>query len=498
MSGSSSSGRGRPNVLFIQTDSQDGRVLGCTGHPAMGRATPNIDALARDGTLFGGAYCNNPICCPSRSSMWSGQWTHHCGGWNNFKGLEPGTPTFQTRLDEAGYLTQTFGKLDYLSGSHTVRARVSAWTRSASILRPAYSDHAPVVRDDDSVRVHEHDWRKIDDSTAWLSNVASSDDRPFMLYVGISAPHPGFTTSRLYHDRIDQEGIAMPPEDEQDHPVMRYMRTCKNWEHGWGEDMMRRVRGVYFAMIAEVDAMVGRLLGALDELGLAESTYVIFTSDHGEMAGEHRQYYKMCHYEPSARVPLIVRGPGVRRGARTESLVSLVDMYPTLMDLAGAPHPDGLDGQSLMGELTGQAATGHDQVLAECHDSSCSTGSFMLRRGDWKYIAYVGYAPQLFDLAADPWEIRNLAGARPDIVAEMDRRLRDIVDYEAVDARIKAHDRRSFAEWRGQERAAGTYERTMARIHSGWDAADAPVSPWTAEDEARIERWLAGDEPGRA
>lgn len=121
--------------------------MGCMGHAATRRATPNLDALAAGGVLFRNAYTNNPICCPSRASMWSGQFTHHCEGWNNYKGLEPDTPTFRTRLDAAGYRTQTFGKTDYLSGHHTVRARVSPWTRAANIRRPAYNMHGPKIFD---------------------------------------------------------------------------------------------------------------------------------------------------------------------------------------------------------------------------------------------------------------------------------------------------------------------------------------------------------------
>jgi len=490
----SPAGRGRrANILFIQCDSMDGRVMGCMGHPAMRRATPHLDALAAGGVLFGNTYSNNPICVPSRASMWSGQWTHHCEGWNNYKGLESDAATFRTRLDEAGYLTQTFGKTDYLSGSHTIRARVTPWTRAAGIPRPSYRDHPPTLREHDQPRVHEMDWSDVDRGIEWLSGAARSPSRPFLLYLGIRAPHPGFTTSWTYWDRIDAAGVKVPPADEQDHPVMRYMRTAKNWEHGFADEMARKVRRVYFAMIAEVDAMVGAVLSAVERLGLGESTYVIFASDHGEMAMEHRQAYKMTLYDSSARVPLIVAGPGVRRGAAVEGLVSLVDVYPTLMDMVGVEHPPGLDGHSLMPELTGRAGRRPDWVLGEFHGTACNTGTFMLRRGDWKYIVHVGYEPQLFDLREDPDEVRNLAGSRPEVVAEMDARLRQIVDPEAVDARIKEHDKRSFRQWRAEQKAAGTYEQTMARVYSGWDGLeedDPAISPWTEKDEKVIDQWL--------
>ena len=117
----------------------------------------------------------------------------------------------------------------------------------------------------------------------------------------------------------------------------------------------------------------------------------------------------------------------------------------------------------------------------------------MLRRGRWKYIAYVGYEPQLFDLQTDPDEIRNLAADRPEVVDEMDGLLRQVVDYEAVDARVKQYDRDSFRRWRAEQRRAGTYERNMALVYSGWDGlTDDQTAPWTKADEDQIERWLAG------
>ena len=482
----------RHNILFIHTDSWDGRVLGCMGHPAMRRATPNIDRLAARGTLFRNAYCNNPVCCPSRSSMMSGLFTHHCEGWNNYKGLEPGDPTFRTLMDDAGYQGEYHGKTDYLSGAHTIRARVSGWTRSANIARPQYRMDPPRMIPDQGGRDHEPDWQDVDRTLKWLQN-AGADDRPFMLYLGIRQPHPAFTASQRYLDMIDEDGVHIPRPDREDHPAMRYQRLVKNWEHGFSDEMVRQVRRIYFAMCAEVDAMVGRVLDELEAKGFADSTYVVFSSDHGENAMEHNLFYKMNMYESSAHVPLIVAGPGVAKGHQVQRPVSLVDLYPTYMDMSGLDTPSGLDGHSLMPELAGGSADRPGWVLSEYHDSAVNTGNFMLRLGDWKYVVYVGQPPQLFNLKDDPDELCNVATARADVVRRIDGLLRSIVDYEAVDAKVKAYDRASFAEWRVGTKSEGVYEPTMARIFAGWDGVnpeDAP--PWTAEDEALIDEWLKG------
>jgi len=396
----------RTSIVFIHCDSMDGRAMGCMEHPAMERATPNLDALARRGTLFRNAYSNNPICCPSRASMLSGQYTHRCEGWNNYKGLEPGDPTFLDQLVRTGYQMQILGKTDYLSGAHSIRARVTPWTRAANIHRPTYRMPAPRIIDSYEERVHKRDWEDVDRTVQWLRE--RDDEAPFFLYVGIRAPHPAFTISRQYLELINAENVGIPPPDEDDHPVMEYQRVQKNWMHGFADETVRGVRRIYYAMIAEVDAMVGRLVEVLEELDLLESTCVIFSSDHGELALEHRQFYKMSMYEGSVRVPLIVTGPEVQRGNRIEDLVSLVDIYPTLMDMAGIGPPGGLDGCSLMPELADGASQRPDWVLSEFHDTTCNTGNFMLRRGDWKYIAYVGYEPQLFNLQTDPDEVHNL------------------------------------------------------------------------------------------
>ena len=486
----------RQNILLIQTDSHDGRIMGCMGHPAMRGATPNLDRLAARGVLFRNAYTNNPVCCPCRASMWSGQYTNHCEGWNNYKGLEPDTPTFLTHIDDTGCRTRVVGRTDHLSGKHTVRARVAAWTRSANIMRPAYREPAPEIIESDEECVHERDWGWAGEAATALREFAAEPGKPFFLYLGTGSPHPPFRTSRRYLALIDEAGVTVPPEDEAllEHPVMKYRHAVMNWRHGFDDEMVKQVRRIYFAMCSELDAMMGVVLDTLDATGLTDSTTVIFTSDHGESAMEHHHWYKMSMYEPSARVPMIVAGPGLPQGQVIDDPVSLIDIFPTLMDLAGVEHPPGLDGHSLLPVTRGEPSDHPDWVLSEFHDTPMNTGLFMLRRGDWKYVAYPGYEPQLFNLAEDPDEITNLAGLRPEVVAEMDRTLREIVDYEAVDAKVKAYDRAAFREWRDEQKAAGTYNDQMARIYSGFDnVPDEEIMPWTGEDEAQIERWLAED-----
>jgi arylsulfatase K len=481
----------KPNIIFFYPDSMDGRAMGCVGHPAMRRATPNMDALASRGVTFRNCYSNDPVCVPSRSSMWTGTHTHTCEGWNNHKGLEPEDPIVTDLLEEDGYVVKRFGKVDFLSGRHTLRARLSAWTNRALIERPCYNHGAPSILDGDRERYHTGDWRTVDRAVDWLRNEGASGGKPFMLYLGINKPHPGFTAGERYMRMIDADRIEMSPPDETGHYSIQFTKIQENWKHGFDQDSVHRIRHIYLAMIAEVDAMLGHLMNAVRELGLDKNTYVIFASDHGETCFEHDLYYKMLPYEPSVRVPMIIAGPGIEAGRTADELVSLVDIYPTLADMTGLPKPDGLHGHSLMTEATGKPSVRPPHVLSECFDSAIPSGWFMVREGDWKYVLYYGYEPLLFNLKEDRWEVRNAAPTNPKKAAEMDRLLRSLVDVDEVIERNERYNKASFRRWRQIQMSAGNYEQLMALVFSGFDHLEPKdTQPWTAEDEAKIKAWM--------
>jgi arylsulfatase K len=493
----------KPNVLFIFTDSWDGRMLGCMGHPALRNATPNVDRLAQRGTMFRNTYSTHPICCPQRANLWSGQYSFHCESWNNHKGLEPGTRTFKDRLEgEAGYVFGSelggFGKHDYLSGRHTHLARMTAWTGPADIELPVYPPEEPEVIEEDRVVVDEGDWDKAEQACRFLEAQVGAED-PFFCYVGLNLPHPAFRTSRHWLDRIDVDAVDIPRHDETDHPVIRYQRTVKNWGHGFDEETVRRTRAIYFAMIAEVDAIVGKIVDRLGELGLADNTVIVFGSDHGELALEHQDWYKMSMYEASVRVPLVVAGPGIRENAVVDDLVSVIDLHPTFTDLAGLEPSPGIDARSLTPSLTTPRAerdAHRESAFAMFTGSTMNTTAYMLRHDRWKYIAYVGYPPQLFDLEADPEELDNRAVEEPEIVGKLDDKLQEIGDYEEVHRRVIEYDKASFREWRRRAKAGEfsteeygnkgtpltTYEEIMKNSYHGFGP----------EHEQKLESWLAG------
>jgi arylsulfatase K len=492
----------RPNIVFFHAESWDGRALGCMDHPAMQRATPNIDSIAKAGALFRTTYCSHPICCPSRANMWSGRYTHHCESWNNHKGLEPGDATLMDLLHESGYVFAAddhrdigIGKSDYRSGGHSHLARVTAWTGGADIRLPVYGrgshDLHITARDRNA---WDRDWSRVEAAKEFMEDHANGE-HPFFLYISTSAVHPSFRTSSHWMNRIDQDRVEIPPDDLDAHPVIEYQRINKNWTHGFEPHTVRMFRSAYYAMCAEADSMVGEIDETIDDLGLRDSTYFIFTSDHGEVCTEHRLWYKMNMYEGATRVPLVMRGPGIAPGGKIDNIVSLIDIFPTISEIAGVQTPGNIDGESLMPLASGETEESRNWALALHTGTASNTTMFMFRRGKWKYVAYPGYPPQLFNLADDPHEIRNLAGERSETVEAIDRELRGIVDYQEVHDRCMRYNKAAFRAWRDRARAgefrdtsysrseddpATTYEEIMANCYLGW----------SREHEEKLDRWL--------
>jgi arylsulfatase K len=468
------------NIIYIQTDSMDGRVMGCMGHPAA--YTPNLDALAARGSLFRNAYCNSPICVPSRSSMWSGQYPHVVESWNNDTGLPEDTMTFESVLKRNGYRTEIIGRADHYSGKHSLSNRVADWTRTAKLdIRRKDAVLKVKFIDEPLIRVREKDWNSVDVALSCIDDCASDPETPFFIHLGLLHPHTGagFNTSRYYLDRIDPQQVGLPAQDSEIHPVCEYMRVAKNLPENMSPDEILQIRRHYYAMVAEVDEMVGTVMKKLEEAGLSESTYIMFNSDHGEMNLEHGQWKKMAMYEASVRVPMMITGPGVRPGSTCGEPVSLLDVFPTLMDMAEIEQPAGLQGSSLLPYCLHGSFDHPDWVMVQYNCCLQPTGSYMLRMGDWKYIAYPGYPPQLFHVLDDPDELHNRCDSEPETTDAMDRKLRSLIDYEEVNAYVKKYDLSSFRQWR-DSLSDQAYHDAMKQI----------FGEWTSNEEQSIRKWL--------
>lgn len=480
--------------------------MGPAGNRSLAGATPHLDSLATEGVTFSNAYSNCPVCNPSRASMFTGQYPHYYDCWNNHEGIRPEIPTLFDVFDASGYRTIPIGPLDYMHGMHSIRDQVGSWTRSAGIERPISRTPVPVVSRTDDFFGNDRRWT--DEAVSAIHRVAR-DDTPSYIYLTTGLVHPAFQAHPRHMEAVDAGAIEIPPTlsdiDATTHPVMRYTRATKHCENRFSEPLVREIRHVYAAMVAAMDELLGQVLEAIRAAGIEEHTWVVFSSDHGEMAGEQNQVLKRTMFEPSIHIPLIIRAPGARSGARFDTPVSLIDLYPTLLEVARIDYqrargtlsstkaklPDSPVGESLVPQVLGDAERKRDWAVAEYHGDRCLTGTWMMRRDRWKYIRYEGFDPQLFDIEADPWETEDLAQSRPEVVTELDALLTDEIDCREIDARAKRYDRASFVAWRETARRNGIYEETMSRVYSGFDRlCIEDIVRWRPEDERQIEEWL--------
>ena len=279
----------------------------------------------------------------------------------------------------------------------------------------------------------------------------------------------------------------------------------------WGnfsDEEIQAVRSTYYAMNVETDYLLGTVLNASYANGWdASNTLFVFTSDHGDMNMEHRQQLKNSMYEGSARIPLFFAGPSVHKGKLVENVTATIDVLPTLLQLGGGTPDAAMSGYSLLSELTGAGAAAHpDYVTSQYHSNMGNTGSFMVRKGKWKYIqfghflrAFADYQPQLFDLDADPLELKDVSAENADVVSELEAILVDEYNYEYVDCVAKWNDFVLFEEFQWQLYNTSTLKTRLKSAYTGFDDDDwQTIVDWRQEllnttnttCEEHAERWL--------
>lgn len=470
----------KPNVIFVHVDSMDGRTA-LQESPAL---TPNIDHLAERGVRFENTYCAAPECVPSRAAIWSGRRPDQTGVWSNGHGLTPNYPIIMKHLEENGYDTNFIGRHDFLSGSHSLSANLSSWTRAVpKFAIPSEARPKPEIKDSQEMRVHSTDWSHSDECVKWLKDRLNSSaaSKPFMLSCGFSCPHPSYVTSKYWYDKgVNHSAITMPvwAEENKMHPVQLYETITKNCSGNWSDDEVHTIQATYYAMVAEADAFVGQIFSFIENSSYIENTVIVFWSDHGDMTMDHKQFYKETTLEGSGRVPLVIAGPShmMKQNVIVKRASSLIDLFPTVMDVTGTPHPEGLAGWSLATDLglihsSNQSSPHPDWALCQAHMDHSNTGQFMIRQGDWKYIYYAaGYQAELFNLAKDPGEVTNVADSNPDMVKQLHSILTSQLDPEQVDKAAKKFDKDSFIAWKNSlgEKYSSVIGSSAIRWHPEW------------------------------
>jgi arylsulfatase A-like enzyme len=464
----------RPNVLLIMTDQQKATAIRMYGNPDV--PTPALERLAARGIRYDQCYTPHPLCVPARVSFWTGRYSHETGSRTNEIPMPAGASHFARTLKEAGYRLALVGKNHCFEGEDVALfdyqyifshqgpddpeddqvAEVVRWIRNPSGQHSPTGDRpAPGPARVNPYRAEHCPTAVLERKTIEFLEQQAGSETPFCAWISIPDPHGPLQCPEPYASMHPPESITLPPwsADDLDQKMerIRVFRDMLGYDR-LSEEMIRQRVSIYYGMIRFLDDAVGKIVEALERLGMAEDTIVAFCSDHGDYSGEHRLTDKSSTFlESMTRVPLIVSWPGhLPEGAVERSLVSLLDVVPTCMALADVPLPDGIDGRVLPGcggeprdavfseygaggprlrladlprllEQRWQDQTPRLPLLrwreAEGHPK-------MVRMERYKYV----YDPtdevdELYDLEADPWEHRNLASSKEH--ADVRRRMRD-------------------------------------------------------------------------
>ncbi|WP_238335628.1 choline-sulfatase [Serinicoccus kebangsaanensis] len=496
--------RGAPNIVLIQADQLAPHYIGAYGDEAA--RTPHIDELAREGAVFDRAYCTTPLCAPSRASMLTGRLPSDLGCYDNGDDFAATEPTFAHLLRSAGYHTALVGRMHFIGPDqhHGFEQRLTTdvypadldmvpdWDRPLDQPLQWYHDAAPVFDAGAAVATVQQDFddevvfstlRHLNDRAR--ADQAAGERQPFLLVTSFIHPHDPYEPPAEHWERfadVDIPAPAHPEVPEPDPHSHRLRQMCGFDRRPPGADDTRRSRRAYYGAVSYVDDMVGRIRARLTSLGLADDTVIIVTSDHGDMLGEKGLWFKMSPYEQSSRVPMIVHGPeGLVPQGRFANPVSLLDVLPTLLELAGEEPADESDtpvrGVSLLEsarrERRGARPTDRD-VLVEYLAEGTHRPQVTLVRGPFKLVVCPGDPDQLFDLDTDPDELRNRADD-PDL-AEI-----------ALSLRAEVEGRYDLAALEDSVRSSQRRRRVVAEALS-----TGRPRPWDLVPEAQ-QRYVRGD-----
>lgn len=459
------------NTLIIMSDEHNPKMLGCAEHKLC--KTPNLDALAARGTRFTKAYTTSPICVPARASFATGRYVHEIEYWDNSIAYDGRVEGWGHDLQRAGIPVESIGKLHYrreedpvgLDRQHvpmhikdgvgmvqlSIRRQFPAFKvpprHEASITRGAGPGESEYTR---------YDRRIADLACGWLAN-AQQGKKPWVLFVSFVTPH--------YPLVAPEEFFRMYPVDAMPDPKFGPGSGFK--PHPWfthyfapdpnaatGSRQQRVAVAAYLALCSFMDAQVGRVLNALEATGQSADTRVLYTSDHGDNVGARGLWGKSNHYEEAGGIPFIVAGPGVPAGKLCGTPVTLADAQPTILQSAGLPHGSNPAHSKSLLEIAREPDDEQRIAFSEYHAAGAPSASYMIRKGRYKYIHYVGYEPELFDLESDPEEGTDLAGdpAHRETVKAFDAMLRGILDPEEVDRRANEAQRQLIESRGGPEK----------------------------------------------
>jgi choline-sulfatase len=457
------------NILLVMADQLAPHFTGTYGHPVV--QTPNLDALAARGQRFDAAYCHSPLCAPARFSFLSGQAISKIGAWDNAAEFPASVPTMAHYLRAMNYRTVLSGKMHFIGPDqlHGFEERLTTDIYPADFAWTPDWEHA-----EERIDKWYHNMRSLHEAgqAAWTYQIeydeevgtaasrrlydlardraAAADERPFFMVASFIHPHDPYVARPEWWNRYDPAAIDLPHPwnaDELDPHSRRIRAGIEADVVPHSEDQIRNARHGYYANTTYFDDWLGRLVTVLEETGQLDDTVIVVTADHGDMLGEKGSWFKMSFFERSARVPLVIAGPGVGTGSNAAAC-SHLDLLPTLLDIAtdaGSVMPElgiDLEGRSLWNAASGGSDV-MDETTGEYTAEMTAHPMFMIRRGSLKYIHCDGDPPLLYDLAADPEERTNLAAdpAHSDRAAAFATEVTDRWDSAAIREEVLASQR---------------------------------------------------------
>lgn len=446
----------RPNVLLLLVDDLK-PSFGAYGDRWV--QSPNLDALAASGVRFDAAYCNQAVCAPSRNNLLTGARSTSLGIYNlgtHFRNAVPDAVTLPQYFKQHGYHSAGIGKVFHIGHGNTndelswsvpfqpdkvidyvlPESTGGQLTREEALFSNKSARGLPRGAAWERVEVDDNayaDGRIASEGIERLRKYDQSGE-PFFLTLGFTKPHLPFCAPAKYWDLYDPDQLPMPQFEQQPAGAPEYAGKTIGELNQYkpvpenpplSDDLKRTLIHGYYAALSYMDAQVGRVLDELQRLDLADNTIVVLWGDHGYHLGDHGTWTKHTNYEQANRIPIIIRAPGVTRpGSESAALIESVDIYPTLTELAGLPHPSGpqpIDGQSLLAVLTDPSATVRDHAY-HCFPRAGRLGQ-AVRTDRYRLVKWKRFgAPdntaeyELYDYQEDPLETKNLASDRPDVV----------------------------------------------------------------------------------
>lgn len=449
----------QPNIVMMMADQMAADVIGALGHPSV--KTPHIDKLVENGVTFENAYCNSPLCAPSRASFVSGKLPSKIGAYDNGSELSADTPTFLHHLRHAGYETVLAGKMHFIGPDqhHGFEKRITRDIHTTSFdLTPDWTKgvyHNPgtgvqrlknpgVMEINNNLDYDAKVLNRTLEQIRTFNRRKAEEARPFFLCSSFFHPHDPFHVPEKYWQMYEDTDIQQPSvagEDLDDmHPFNQWIQTHHELDIcELSEEEIENNRRAYYGMVTYFDEMVGEIVGELERLDMLKDTVIMVTSDHGEMLGEHGMWFKRTFYDPSTKVPLIVSCPSRFKGNRTVSdVVSLVDLAATCMTIANAPAAEewikDMDGDSFEALLYDRPIDWKDEAISEYYGEGAIEPLIMIRKGNVKFVYVHEHESLLFDLVEDPHEVNNLAQDENyrDLAEQLEKRVEQEFDVPAI------------------------------------------------------------------